>query len=480
MRAIIGPPAEKTNLTAGCRIWRLAYTLVHLQLKVLDLEGHMVPSSSSRGLARGLFFTVGVMLMVGLALLPTRVTYSSDPYAVVRVFVNTNGGADRFGESLAWVGQNAIIGAPGYDPGGVPGAGAAYIYDDVLNSGSPPITLTKSSPITEAEGLGSSVAAFGSDALVGAPRALVGGIRAGAAYIFNASTGQQTLTMTNPGPDPAIEELFGSAVADVNGDVVAGAPGVKVSGAFNSAGEAYHMNGVTGAYSGTLANPSAANFEYFGSAVVAYGNDVLIGAKYDGGPGMDYGAVYLMDLETLTVMRTFTNPTPAPNDQFGIAVAAFGNRVLIGAPNDDVAASDAGAAYLFDGDTGLLLHTFLLTATTHTPAANDHFGAAVSLNGQHILIGAPDRDGGAVDAGAAYLFNATTYGFIQVFSNPSPAVNDGFGSSLAVNTDLFLVGAPRVSSTVGEAYLFSFAPPTPTPVAEVFLPVIRRDLAPTP
>lgn len=444
----------------------------------------MIPSWSSRGLARGLFFVVGAMLVVSLALLPSRVTYSADPYAVVRVFTNPHVGADSFGAAVAWVGQTALIGAPGYDPGDANDAGAAYVYADVLNTGAQPITLTKSVPIT-AEQLGFVVADFGGQALVGAPGAKDGTITAGAAYVFNVGTGQQVLTMTNPSPDPdvQVQELFGFAVAEVNGDVVVGAPGVKYGGVFNSAGEAYRMNGVTGAFSATLENPGANFFESFGSTVAAYGNDVLIGAPLEviGGGGTDYGAVYLFDPDTQTVIRTFNNPTPISNDRFGASVAAFGNRVLIGAPNDDSAgSSDAGAAYLFNGDTGALLHTFTLTSTIHAPAINDHFGAAVSLNGQHILIGAPERDGGASDAGAAYLFNATTYSFIQVFSNPTPASGEGFGSSLAVNTDLFLVGAPKVTGTVGEAYLFSFAPPTPTPVAELFLPVLRRALPPTP
>jgi FG-GAP repeat protein len=451
-----------------------------VQSDPLDSEGHMVPSSSSRGIARGLFFVIGLMLIVGLALLPARVTYSSDPYALVRTFTNPGGSSTySFGASVAWVGSKALIGAPGYDPGDANGAGAAYVYANVLNVSVQPITLTKSVPIT-AEHLGTSVTAFGTQALVGVPGDSSVAVQAGAAYIFDTITGQIVITMTNPDPDNF--ENFGEAVTAVAGNVVAGAPKVSFPGPISSAGEAYWMNGTNGVFINTLANPSPASFESFGSAVAAYGADVLIGAKYDGGSGTDYGAVYLFDLNSLTVLRTITNPTPGPNDLFGISIAVFGNKVLIGAPNDDTAASDAGAAYLFNGDTGQLLHTFTLTATTHSPASDDYFGTAVSLNGQHILIGTPGRDGGAsaADAGAAYLFDATNYSFIQVFPNPSPASGEGFGASVAVNTNLFLVGAPRVGGTVGEAYLFSFAPPTPTPVAKVFAPLIRRAILPTP
>ncbi len=445
-----------------------------------------------RWLARGLFIALGLTLVVGLILLPTQVTYSSDPYAVVRTFTNPGGsGADSFGASVAWVGSKALIGAPGYNPGGADESGAAYVYDDVLNQSAVPVVLSKSVPITREE-LGFAVADFGGQALVGVPGHKEAGIVAGAAYVFDVVTGQVVLTMTNPSPDPDpfVREGFGSAVAEVNGNVVVGAPGVNAPGS-PSAGEAYRMNGATGALSDTLYNPTPTFIspESFGSAVAAYGDDVLISAPLDvaGGGSSDYGAVYLIDPDTLTIMRTFTNPTPVALDYFGASIAVSGTHVLIGAPDDNSAgASKAGAAYLFDGNTGTLLHTFYLTSTTTpgiSPASDDNFGTAVSLNGQHILIGAPGRDSGATNAGAAYLFNATTYSFIQVLANPFAEADDAFGASLAVNTDLFLVGAPKVgvgTTTTGEVYLFSFAPPTPTPVAQLYLPVIRREVAPTP
>jgi hypothetical protein len=102
-------------------------------------------------------------------------------------------------------------------------------------------------------------------------------------------------------------------------------------------------------------------------------------------------------------MLTITNPTPVAYDCFGGSVAAVGSdRVLIGAPYDDVGADNAGAAYLFSG-TGALLTTF----TNPTPAASDYFGSHVAAVGSdRVLIGADCDDTGAENAGAVYLFNA--------------------------------------------------------------------------
>src|SRR5262245_56702629 len=70
------------------------------------------------------------------------------------------------------------------------------------------------------------------------------------------------------------------------------------------------------------------------------------------------------------LLHTFHNPTPAAGDFFGTAVAVSGGRVLVGAPNNDTGALNAGSAYLYDAVTGQLLHTF----HNPTPAAYDDFG----------------------------------------------------------------------------------------------------------
>src|SRR6185436_18825370 len=71
------------------------------------------------------------------------------------------------------------------------------------------------------------------------------------------------------------------------------------------------------------------------------------------------GAVTAAKLGTVTVpvsLITITNPTPAASDFFGSSVAMVGtDRVLIGAPLDDTAGGDAGAAYLFNASGSLLV-----------------------------------------------------------------------------------------------------------------------------
>jgi hypothetical protein len=148
------------------------------------------------------------------------------------------------------------------------------------------------------------------------------------------------------------------------------------------------------------------------------------------------GAAYLFSTDG-TLLTTFTRPTPAALDGFGRSVAAMVNdRVLISAYRGDTGATDAGAAYLFSTD-GTLLTTF----TNPTPAINDYFGSSVAAGGNdRVLIGAIGDDTGATDAGAVYLFS-TNGTLLTTFTNPASAAS-GFGSSVAaVGTDRVLISA---------------------------------------
>jgi hypothetical protein len=197
----------------------------------------------------------------------------------------------------------------------------------------------------------------------------------------------------------------------------------------------------------TFTNPTPARFDKFGNAVAAAGTDkVFIGAPFDGGSGgfAGPGAAYLFSTNG-TLLTTFTNPTPALGDQFGVAVAAIStDRVLIGE-----AGSFLGQAYIFSID-GTLLKTIANPDSSHLD-----FGVAVAAVGSDkLLIGAEDTFFG----GAAYLFS-TNGTLLTTFTNPIPASFDDFGFSLtAVGADKVLIGArgknlPSVSDA-GVAYLF--------------------------
>jgi hypothetical protein len=257
--------------------------------------------------------------------------------------------------------------------------------------------------------LGFSVAGLGNNVLIGEPLDDTGAMDAGAVYLFDGATGALLRTFFNPSPGEG--DQFGFFVAAVGNNVLVGAPFADAGA--TDAGAAYLFDGSTGALLQTFSNPTPAIGDQYGCRVAAVGSKCLIGTPFDDTGATDSGVAYLFDSVTGSLLQTFVNPTPAVGDQFGAAVAGVGANALIGAPFDDAGANDAGAAYLMDGATG----SQLLTILNPTPAISDQFGNAVAAAGSNFVIGEYLDTTGATDAGAAYLFDGATGALLQTFTN---------------------------------------------------------------
>jgi len=204
--------------------------------------------------------------------------------------------------------------------------------------------------------------------------------------------------------------------------------------------------------------------------VKAVGGDrVLIGAPGDDLGVLDAGAAYLFSTNG-ALTATFTNPTPQSGEWFGSSVAALGSdRVLIGAPHDHSAAPFGGAVYLFRTN-GVLLTTFTNPSPAYSSTGfdmldGDWYGASVAAAGQdRVLIGAyaNDAPNGTRYAGTAYLFS-TNGTLLAALTNPTPTIGGSFGGAVAaLGSDGFLIGAPAFgfgATNAGRAYLFSIPPP---------------------
>jgi len=95
-----------------------------------------------------------------------------------------------------------------------------------------------------------------------------------------------------------------------------------------------------------------------------------------------------------------------------------------------------GAAW---GTSGELLQSF----NNPTPGAYDRFGSSLAVDGTTLLIGAHgDSNAGAANAGAAHLFSLNTGQLSRSFLNPTAALDDYFGYSVAVSGSMVAVSAP--------------------------------------
>jgi len=336
---------------------------------------------------------------------------------------------------------------------------AAYIYG--LN-GFLQRTINNPTP-SSGDRFGSAVARLDDDRLaVGAHGDDVGAANAGVVHLFRRNTGALLLTITNPAPN--VDDAFGTAVVAVGANLIAvGALGDDV-GAVDAG--AVHLFDTNGVFQRTLANPSPSTGDYFSFALTSLGTDkLLIGAYGEDAGGTDSGRAYLFHTNG-TLMTTLTNPAPGISNWFGYSVATIPpDKLIVGAPNNDTAGSNAGAAYLFSTN-GTLLSTFLKPQA----APGDSFGISVAAIGtSHVLIGATGDDTGATNAGAAYVFDLAG-NWQATLPNPGLASADFFGSAVAaVGTDMVAIGEPRndtQSLDNGGVFLISFASYAPDVLAE--------------
>lgn len=287
---------------------------------------------------------------------------------------------------------------------------------------------------------GRSVAIDGNIAVVGVPFDSAGANASGVAKVYDATTFTLLFTLTNPVPEA--EDSFGCAVSISGTRVVVGACG-EDTGAFE-AGSAYVYD-LAGANPAvpmlTLTNPSPSHDligDAFGAAVAISGTRLVVGVTHRDVPAPGTGSAYIYDLASAipaVPSLMLTNPTPAAGDSFGNSVAISGTRVVIGASQDDAGANSAGTAYVYD----LALSTPtvpVLTLTNPAPALDDRFGTAVAISGTRVVVGTPSHRTDTSTWGIAYVFDlvSTMPGTpIATLINPSPMSADNFGSSLAVS-----------------------------------------------
>lgn len=307
---------------------------------------------------------------------------------VTKLLSNDIAGGDEFGQSVAVSGGRALVGAPSDDDQGQR-SGSAYLFD--ATTGAQLIKLLPNDGAADAV-FGWSVAIDGNIAVVGAPSASPNGPASGAAYVFNVTTGAQLAKLVPS--DGGFSNEFGGAVG-ISGDRVL----VGAKGNDNYSGAAYVFSATTGAQTAKLVANDRSVGVRFSQALAIDGNTAVIGAGLDSPNGQLSGSAYLFDLATGQQRAKIAPRDGAENDRFGEAVRVSGNLAVVGAFNK-AGGPGIGAAYVFDAVTGAELAKVL----PNTGAGPMRFGNSIGLDGNRLVVGAYQDNVNGTDSGAVYLF----------------------------------------------------------------------------
>lgn len=269
---------------------------------------------------------------------------------------------------------------------------------------------------------------------------------------------------------------FGRSVAIAGEFAFVGEPNVVPAGRFGggrggpppAAGvvHVYRMTGVTWKEAGQLSSATPIGGDGFGSALAANATTLLVGqvspppvasnAGRLGGPGgapqpagppppdtaVGSVQVFHRGADNKWTPAGVLSATHTGGAQFGSAITLAGNIVLIGAPGE----SGGGAVYVFTRGAN---ETWSAVGTLPVQGlvAGDRFGAALAVDGNRVVVGAPSRKA----KGAVYIFRREANGsWTQESEQAAPQNlpdNSQFGGAVAVKGDRVIAGAPNTNFT---------------------------------
>ena len=341
---------------------------------------------------------------------------------------------DGFGFSVSVEGDQVLVGAP-HAKGARGQTGKASLFK--RESGTVLREFAPLSPMGD-DLFGLSVSLTPDYVIVGAPRGK-GALRRsmGSVTVFDRNTGESRQVIVSPNQSAA---AFGHAVAARKGLVAVGDPGASTMTDFE-VGEVHLADATTGEVLRTFVSPETHNRKSagFGHAVTFLGSVLAVSAPLGGTDPVDHGQVFLFDWESGRLERTLVSPDPQTNEYFGWALASDAELLVVGALGRGGTHPEAGVVYLYT-KTGV----FLRTLEAPEPGEGDHFGEAVALLPDHVIVGAPGHDAAGIDAGSVFAFDRKTGTLQSMIANPSETtgVADLFGLSLSGAGRDFVVGSP--------------------------------------
>jgi hypothetical protein len=188
---------------------------------------------------------------------------------------------------------------------------------------------------------------------------------------------------------------------------------------------------------------STENFIEFGASMDMDSGTLIIGAPKDdeGSTGLDTGSVQVHRRSGSHGLLAGSRITPGPQAGllFGTSVAVSGADAIVGAPGDDKAAVDSGAAWLLHRVKVNFKPTWVLGVKLKgSNQPNGKFGTTVAMGPGIAVVGADGTD-------EVYVFEDNGSGvWIQTakLTEPSPFSGQSFGAALATDGASVWVGSP--------------------------------------
>jgi hypothetical protein len=337
---------------------------------------------------------------------------------------------DNFGASVAVSGNIVAVGARqessaatgvngNQSDNSALGAGAVYVFVRDASGAWSQEAYIKADNAAAGSAFGSTLALDGNTLAIGAPHAPA---LEGSVYVFvRSATGEWTQQAVLRPSDATQDFGFAQALALKGDTLIVGSH--FHGGIFNPSGAVYTFVRSNGVWQQEpiLKGSNTQRNDYFGESVAFDGATLVVGASGEAsnatGVGGNQsnntasgsGAAYVFERASgggWTQRAYIKASNTGTNDGFGYAVAVAGDWLVVGAPNEDSAATgvggaqtdnarpESGAAYLYsrNGTGDWAQELYIKSANADT---NDYFGRTVLFDGAGLFLGAPFEDSGS-------------------------------------------------------------------------------------
>lgn len=249
---------------------------------------------------------------------------------------------------------------------------------------------------------------------------------------------------------------LGAAVA-ISGDrVIAGAytPGLNES----EFGRAYVYRRVAGVWQeeALLAPSLPAERDGFGISVAIENDVAVVGAFYFNDPP-DTGKAFVFRWNGSAWIEeaVLLAPGTVGYDFFGRSVAMSGDRIAVGAPSDDMGDGAPGSVYVFKyNGSGWAQEARVRPTDDETDKG---FGSSVALRGNRLAVGAPDDQTVSSNNGAVYVFEWNGASWQQqaklLPTNPVGDIRLGLWVDIATDAIVATSGAPPTHPSTAHVFV---------------------------
>lgn len=321
----------------------------------------------------------------------------------------------------------------------------------VRTSAQDPLESINVPDLDEDSRFGQSVSLSESLAFISAPYQVVNDQpQQGAVYIFDRDSDWDHMA-TIYAPDGRQFDRFGYSLSAHDDMLAIGAPG-------NGSGVVYIYKYDNGSLIHVetvepfLPSGYIPNSMQFGFKVRLTATHLFISAPYyHASPFQRESSVfiYARDVDSWEFEQRIAHPHGQQGTLFGNAFAAQDQRLIVGAPKSDGAATSSGSAFLYehDGSNWTLQHQFeYAQSITH-----ERFGTSVGIHGDRVIIGSMmhvfDPAEGPKGAAHIYEYSGSSWLHTGMLIDEESARNDYFAQHVDIEGKIAVVSASRSNHT---------------------------------